>query len=580
MKNLKNIIIALVIIILIVAAIVGVVIFINSSNKEYELEKIEKYSYFKLYQNEKYGVIDDKGNILIEANYDVVNIPNPSKPLFVCYYDYDDMTGEYKTKVLNEKNEEILTEYEQVLPLMCEESTSNIPFEKTVLKYKENGKYGIIDFEGKKITKAIYEEIDSMKYREGTLLVKQDGKYGAINIKGKEIVSLKYDEIKSDEYYTQENDYTQTGFIVQLRTEDGYRYGYLDKDGKEILEVVYNEINRITEIKNNEPYLLVSKNGKYGIVKAKKTIVPYTYEEIEYNKANQLFIVQKNSKQGVLSLEGNQIIPVEYDYILCTENKITTTKGESIEIYNAKGEKKDSKYDNSIEIPNKNYIITINEEDKFGITDKNGNNVVENKYEYLEYAFENYFIATDEGKVGVINVNGDIIIDFNYDIIQTVKDKNILQAIISSTNTIEMYNNKIEKQASMKDSILYTYDNYIKLISNNDMIYLDNNGNKIDNKDIFTENVLFSYKKDGKWGFVDKEGKVIVQNKYDMVTEFNVYGFAGIKKEDKWGVINIDGQVIVAPTYKIDWNEPEFIGKYCKLNFGYGFEYYTDELTK
>lgn len=580
MKNLKNIIIALVIIILIVAAIVGVVIFINSSNKEYELEKIEKYSYFKLYQNEKYGVIDDKGNILIEANYDVVNIPNPSKPLFVCYYDYDDMTGEYKTKVLNEKNEEILTEYEQVLPLMCEESTSNIPFEKTVLKYKENGKYGIIDFEGKKITKAIYEEIDSMKYREGTLLVKQDGKYGAINIKGKEIVSLKYDEIKSDEYYTQENDYTQTGFIVQLRTEDGYRYGYLDKDGKEILEVVYNEINRITEIKSNEPYLLVSKNGKYGIVKAKKTIVPYTYEEIEYNKANQLFIVQKNSKQGVLLLEGNQIIPVEYDYILCTENKITTTKGESIEIYNAKGEKKDSKYDNSIEIPNKNYIITINEEDKFGITDKNGNNVVENKYEYLEYAFENYFIATDEGKVGVINTNGDIIIDFNYDIIQTVKDKNILQAIISSTNIIEMYNNKIEKQVSMKDSILYTYDNYIKLISNNDMIYLDNNGNKIDNKDIFTENVLFSYKKDGKWGFVDKEGKVIVQNKYDMVTEFNVYGFAGIKKEDKWGVINIDGQVIVAPTYKIDWNEPEFIGKYCKLNFGYGFEYYTDELTK
>ena len=61
---------------------------------------------------------------------------------------------------------------------MNEESTSNIPFEKTVLKYRENGKYGIIDFNGKIITKPIYEEIESLEYREGALKVRQNGKYG------------------------------------------------------------------------------------------------------------------------------------------------------------------------------------------------------------------------------------------------------------------------------------------------------------------------------------------------------------------------------------------------------------------
>lgn len=578
MKSVRNIVIALISVVVIIAVILGIIIYKDMQDKSYELEKIDKYSYFKLYQNEKYGVIDDKGNILIEALYDVVNIPNPSKAVFICYYEYNETSGEYKTKVLNEKNEQILTQYNQVLPLMCEESTSNIPFEKSVLKYKENEKYGIIDFSGKKITKAIYEEIESLEYREGSLKVKQQGKYGIINIKGKKIIKTQYDEIESDGYYTEKNDYTESGFIVQNKTQDGYRFGYIDKNGKELIDTQYNEINRITEIKDNENiYLLVAKNGKYGILENDKIVIENIYEEIEYNKINNLLVVQKNSKQGVISLQGKEILPSEYDYILCTGNKITAKKGEAVEIYNAKGEKQDSKYENSIETLNENYIITIDDEEKFGIINKDGQVLIKNKYEYLEYAFENYFIATENGKVGVIDISKGQVVEFKYDIIQKIKDKNAVQAIKS--NTIEIYNNKMEKQVDIKNAILYTYSDYIKLISNEDMKYLDNNGNVISNKEILKEKKLFAYNKNGKWGFIDSSDNIVVQVKYDMVTEFNIYGFAGVKKNEKWGVIDEQGQIIVEPSYKIDFNEPEFIGKYCKLNFGYGFEYYTDELV-
>jgi len=65
-----------------------------------------------------------------------------------------------------------------------------------------------------------------------------------------------------------------------------------------------------------------------------------------------------------------------------------------------------------------------------------------------------------------------------------------------------------------------------------------------------------------------------------MVTELNQYGYAGIRKGDKWGVIDEKGNVVVEPSYEIEWEEPEFIGPYCKLNFGYGMVYYTKELTK
>ena len=93
MKKIKKIAIILIAIIFIIAVVATAIIIMNLKDKEYELEKIEKYSYFKLYQNEKYGVIDANGNILIDPLYDIVNIPNPTKAVFVCYYDYDDSNG-------------------------------------------------------------------------------------------------------------------------------------------------------------------------------------------------------------------------------------------------------------------------------------------------------------------------------------------------------------------------------------------------------------------------------------------------------------------------------------------------------
>ena len=109
-------------------------------------------------------------------------------------------------------------------------------YEKSVLKYKENDKYGLIDFSGKKITKPIYDEIDSVSYKEGELLVKQNDKFGVINIKGNVIVDIDYAKISVDGYYTDKNQYKYAGYIVSNKTDEGYRYGYISNSGKIIVE--------------------------------------------------------------------------------------------------------------------------------------------------------------------------------------------------------------------------------------------------------------------------------------------------------------------------------------------------------
>lgn len=96
------------------------------------------------------------------------------------------------------------------------------------------------------------------------------------------------------------------------------------------------------------------------------------------------------------------------------------------------------------------------------------------------------------------------------------------------------------------------------------------------------ENKLLADEKDSKWGFIDRNGNVIVEPQYEQVTEFNEYGFAGIKRDGKWGIINQDANIIVEPKYEISQTNqiPEFLGKYYKVYYGYGESYFTDKVSE
>ena len=74
-----------------------------------------------------------------------------------------------------------------------------------------------------------------------------------------------------------------------------------------------------------------------------------------------------------------------------------------------------------------NYLMTILNSDFEQITQQN--------YHFLEYAYDKYFIATNEqNKVGVIDLEEKVVVEFKYDIIQLIKGKSIFQAIDFETN--------------------------------------------------------------------------------------------------------------------------------------------------
>ena len=575
----KKIIVVLSIIILIIGIISIIKYNKNKSKFNYTIEQISEVNYFLLMQNNKYGVINKNGDIVVDPIYDVVEIPNASKPVFICKGNYDQNSGEYNIQVFNDKKEPILYQYYTVEAIKLNNVESNGNYEKSVLKYKSDNKYGLIDFSGNKITDAIYDSIEGFNYREGILLVKKSDKYGIINIKGASIIKPKYDEILCDEYYTTDSKYDKSGYIVGTKTDKGMRYGYIDGiKRKQILKNEYNDIYRITDkIDDNNIYLVAFKDGKAGVYQNKKKIINNEYEDILYNANNDLLTLQKTSKQGVSKFDGTTIIPIEYDNIFFAGEYINAQKGDKIDIYNFDGTKENSEYISRKSVADKKYEIVSTSDDKYKIINNENNKVIDDNYQYVQYLFKNYFSVTKDNKYGIIDSDGNTILDFKYNIVRLLENSNVIQVIDDKSN-IELLDENLKSIIKIKDANIYTYDNYFKVYSDDSVQYFDKSGKKLESKDVFPNNKLFAYKERNKWGFKDKDGNIVVKPIYDMVTEFNEYGYAGIKSKNKWGSINENGDVIKEPTYEVESNIiPSFIKEYYQVDLGYGEPYYTSE---
>lgn len=455
--NKKNRNIIIIIFILIIISVIGFFVY-NYLKKSYDVKEVVEEKYFLLLSDNNIGVIDNKGNVIISPQYFAVHIPNPSKPIFVCYYDYNEETEEYRTKVVNEQGTELFTKYNKVETISLNDIETSMPYEKNVLKYEKDGKFGLIDLKGNVVTKAIYDSIDGLSNKEGELLISQEGKYGVINTKGAELIKPEYDYISGDEYFTQDKKYALSGYFLGKKTTDGYRYGYMNYKRKKLLDAEYNEITRLggigSENTDKDVFLVAKKNGQYGMIKNKKVVIDFRYQSIDYSGVNNLFIVERSTKSGVYNSAGKKILPVKYD---------------EVEVHNT-------------------YIET-----KLG------------------------------HETAYFNLLGNRI------------DKSTIKEI-----------DKEEEKETTKNEV------NVKLIPKEE---------------------------DGKWGFVDSKSNVVVECKYEKVTEFNKYGFAGVKFNGKWGSVDENGNVVAEPIYNLDnYYEVDFIGKYYKVVYDYKTVYYSDDM--
>lgn len=351
----------------------------------------------------------------------------------------------------------------------------------------------------KPLEKIILMVDDAGEVNLGYIVIKKNKKYGIINTSGKYIKSPNYDLIKkinSKMYFLKNNNELS---IYNIKLDKELKIDYFSYIGNKLYKASLNNkygiIDENLNIKidmindeiysNNKNILVLNEKEKYLLDKNfNKKILKNYYSNIQLGIGNYLYINSDN-KYGI----------IDFDEIV----KISP------------------KYNELVNLNNKNILIGyIGKENYFINLDKN----IEKKINYENYSMEsmNRAMVLKNGKIGYINELGEEVISTEYDGGFLYKEeKDFIQ--LKKEDSWYLLNLKTSKSKKIPFEDIGEYKDGLMVV-----------------------------KKEEKFGYIDKEGKIKIPLNYTIAEDFN-NGLAIVSSDKGFGVINKKGKRIIPLLY-------------------------------
>jgi hypothetical protein len=243
-----------------------------------------------------YGIVDEKGNIKEKAKY--LGIYQTKSNLKFTLY-------------LNDKSGIMNKDYQLVLPIIYNEINIGKNCET---KVELDEKIGLIDSLGNFILPLIYEDIIFDGYV--SYILKKDDKYGIIDKNKKEILPLIYDEIDD------------SGYGLFYVKQNG-KVGYANKKGEFVIPMKFDE--EIKYFMNG--IAAVKLNGKIGFIDTLgSTVIEFKYDKIIYDFNDNFCGLVLDGKIGFVDSKGNILIDFIYDEVEIPKNNYTFNKSETVKL--------------------------------------------------------------------------------------------------------------------------------------------------------------------------------------------------------------------------------------------------------
>lgn len=353
------------------------------------------YGQSVLKQDNKYGIQDEAGNIIVPVEYEYIS---KHKNLFFATDHLQrkgvfDGTGKeiikfdkYDLLEIASGNKCIKAEKDGKCGYFDKQGNLIIPIKfdycyaitNRAIEVKLGDAEGWYDFEGKSLVPISMGYTNAGLYRPNSryIIIGRGIYKGIYDInKQKEILAAdKYIEIDFDKYLNQ--------YIV---TNIDTIKGFVDTLGQEILKPTYDEIKRFNK---KGKYCAVKQNGLIGVIdRTGHEIITPTYSDIKYNEdtlaIGEYFEVYQHSLKGIIASNGICLVPPKF------------TK---INIHHAKS-------------TSGNFVWIETSKNKFtGVYDLKCNEIIPaNQYAKISFLYNPipHFIVQDHtGKQGIVDING------------------------------------------------------------------------------------------------------------------------------------------------------------------------------
>ena len=266
----------------------------------------------------------------------------------------------------------------------------------------------------------------------------------------------------------------------------------------------------------NPEYFIVRENGRYGVVdRNERIIVPISYLEFsESNYSDGSYLVRnKEGKYGFMMIDGRVTLPFNYDNV------------------------KKGYYNNIISIQN----------GKCGLVKVNNGLPTE----ILTCEFDNItqtsktFIVEKGGKFGILNQFGKPMTDVEYTTLESLNDRDNDQTLYYATKgrnvvLLNEHGRVISESGFQEIAPLYR--------TQRESYYAP------------SFNYLKVKGKNGKWGLIDKLGKMVMDPKFDDIVSEND-NLLIVKSQNKCGMYSLLSQKQLVD-YKYDniiWSASHFL---------------------
>ncbi len=372
------------------------------------------------------------------------------------------------------------------------------------------------------VTAPTIEVDNAYDFSEGLAVIARDGKRGYVNKYGEIVIPLIYDSVDYDIDYYNEPDPSGGRFHEGLAAvqKDG-KFGYIDTDGNTVIPFAYMASGTFED---GRAY--VSKDGiSYGYIdKQGNEITPFIYEGAGYGTELLHFyseglarVRRPDGLFGFIDLNGNEVIPSKYVFALeFSEGWAFATTGDLFEYIDTSGEvvlRLDG-YDRQVS-SFENGLAVVQKDNKFGAVDKSGALVVPAVYDSMSNFEDNGLaIVEADNKFGAVDKSGELVIPTIY---------SGLDFFAKGVG--------VAYSANSKDVLIDTNGNVV-FSNEEEYSFFD-----VPYNDGLSGLVIV--RKDGKYGYMDASGKLIVPVIYDWATNFKE-GLAWVELDGKWGVLEIE----------------------------------------
>ena len=354
---------------------------------------------------------------------------------------------------------------------------------------------------------------------------------------------------KNDELYSRvygfssqgnmDNDYHLSKYRMIASHINGYSivrnkkryYGVIDKDNNEVIPCLFEHIKQFS----NGIYAIKNADGNYAFITIDgEMLTDFDYCDINYEFKEGLLAVakryNKNDKSkcfwGFIDENGKEVIPCHYSrakdfsegYASVLVNTNNTKSGKKFGYI----DKSDNmvippQFDDALDFQCGRARITSLINNKYGFIDKNGKEVTPIKYHGAR-TFNDGLAAVQlhkDGKWGYINTDGKLVIPYKFD-----------SAFDFENGFAQVFYKGYKQYIDKKGKILFDIR----------VVYKMKDGlHRIKDKNY-------------KYGFMNKNGEIIISCEYDKAHNFSE-GMALVQKAEQCGYVNTEGKVIIPIEY-------------------------------